>query len=1010
MPGPSLLALPLELRELIYQFLFSSYTVRHGFKHVSIPSSTEETSNRIAILLSCRQIFAEAWRHLPLNCTLHFRGTENLLETLLSVDQSIVTRIRHVRVRAFPFPLYASGRADYYPTYYVANAFSLLPGLCLDTLVVEDCWHGFGMGDGWRDVVTYFDIEALLKSDGWRELTYITPCTDFLASGYDHRRKRLKQPENWDALVKERDGEESGAEVQMMIVPFKQDKATGDEKTEDGRIMQPWTAVPGHEVIENWRVAAPDQSLKGEVRIVARRGKRARAIQLGLSEKRSWKELKGKAAGGTQLSPIVASSLLLAACAGAQQFPLPVTYDTIIQSPINSNITISYKRPTSEICATAFDTQKQYSGYVNLPPFTLAPFQQNYSINTFFWFFESRVHPETAPLTIWLNGGPGSSSMIGLFQEMGPCELIQLPNGTYTTQPRIWGWDRSSNLLFIDQPTQTGFSYDERVNASIDLGKDYPFMLDSREALEELPTSTPSWRYLNGTFSSGRWSNTQDTTSIAARACWHFLQGWLSAFPLYNPGIRPNATTVEPAGVNLFAESYGGIYGPTFADFFENQNDRRGAGFLPRETLEVRLDSVGIVNGILDVLTASIAVANFTRSNTYGIAAADLLTYQNAISAINSERGCRALVTQCRHESSVTDPEGTGIDKQTNVLCSDALDACNQAGNIVYAKTDRSPYDVRFSSRFGTAAIQEYLNDERVMQSIGSPVNFTQTSMAVFQAFSESGDAIRGTQLGSLAELLARGIRVALIYGDADIICNWYGGQNASLELARLVPGYSSKFPSAGYADIVVNASYVGGHVRQYGNLSFSRIFDAGHLVPFYQPETAFTVFSRTIQGDDISMGRNIDLSNYKSEGTQDSASRTNRVPVEPALFCWIRDMSTCTEAERMAIDQGQGTVRNGIWVPTVVPDRPESSSSMTSRDHPSTTPTSSVQLTGVFTATAIPAPKVTSGAAAARRPPFRLPRRAVLSPEQQNKQRKAASLRQRGFTWGLAFAGGLLL
>jgi hypothetical protein len=290
----NLMTIPMELREMIYASLFRSYTIRHGFKHASTPGVNEETQNRIALLLTCRQVFAEAWRHLPLNCTLHFRGTENLLETLLSVDQSIITRVRNVRIRAFPFPLYASERAEYYPMYYAANALSLLPGLCLDTLVVEDCWHGFGMGDGWRDVTTYFDIETLLKCDAWKELTYITQCTDFLASGYDHRRKRVAQPENWNALVQERDGEDSGAEVQMYIVPYKQEKATGEEKTEDGRLMQPWAAKPGHEVIENWRIAGPDQDLKGEVRIVARRGKRARTVQLGMSEKRTWKEVKGK--------------------------------------------------------------------------------------------------------------------------------------------------------------------------------------------------------------------------------------------------------------------------------------------------------------------------------------------------------------------------------------------------------------------------------------------------------------------------------------------------------------------------------------------------------------------------------------------------------------------------------------------------------------------------------------------------------------------------------------------
>ena len=293
---PNLLAIPVELRELIYEFLFSSYNIRHGFKHPGAPN-TSQPSNRIALLLTCRQVLNEAWRHLPLNCTLHFRGTENLLDTLLSVDQSVVTRIRHIRVRAFPFPLYASERPEYYPTYYAANALTLLPGLCLDTLVVEDCWHGFGMGDGWRDVTTYFDIEALLNGNAWKELTYITPCTDFIASGYDHRRKRLAQPESWDALIKERDGEESGAEVKMFIVPFKQEKATGEEKTEDGRIMQPWAAKPGHEVIENWRIAGPEQDTKGEVRVVAKRGQRARAVQLGLSEKRTWKELKGMEGG-----------------------------------------------------------------------------------------------------------------------------------------------------------------------------------------------------------------------------------------------------------------------------------------------------------------------------------------------------------------------------------------------------------------------------------------------------------------------------------------------------------------------------------------------------------------------------------------------------------------------------------------------------------------------------------------------------------------------------------------
>jgi carboxypeptidase C (cathepsin A) len=462
------------------------------------------------------------------------------------------------------------------------------------------------------------------------------------------------------------------------------------------------------------------------------------------------------------------ASALLAGGANAHQFPASPTYDKILQSAINRNITISYNRPNSSTCATAFSHQQQYAGYVNLPPFTLAPYQQNYSINTFFWFFEARTSPETAPLTMWLNGGPGSSSMVGLFEEVGPCEIVQLPNGSYSTQPRLWGWDRSSNLLFIDQPTQTGFSYDERVNATVDFSKDFPFMLENRIEPRPLAPDTPVWRAMNGTFASGRNVNTQDSTAVSARACWHFLQGFLSAFPQYNPGTRPNRTIIEPAGVNFFAESYGGMYGPTFADYFEDQNDRRRSGDLPNSTMEIRLESVGIINGAVDFLTEMISIANFTHNNTYGVAAIDLLTYQNAISALNLETDCRGLVTRCRRRTEVFDPEGSGVDKDTNELCASALNACTNVANSLYSQIDRSPYDIRVKPEISTsAAYQEYLNTAAVMQAIGAQVNYTQSSIAVLEVFAKTGDSVRGTQLKALANLVSRGIRVAFIYGDA---------------------------------------------------------------------------------------------------------------------------------------------------------------------------------------------------------------------------------------------------
>ena len=89
---------------------------------------------------------------------------------------------------------------------------------------------------------------------------------------------------------------------------------------------------------------------------------------------------------------------------------------------------------------TAFSTQKQYTGYVYLPPYTLAPIQQKHSINTFFWFVEARQDTETAPLTIWLSGGPGTSSMFSFFHKVGPCEVIETSEGTFGTRVNSLGW------------------------------------------------------------------------------------------------------------------------------------------------------------------------------------------------------------------------------------------------------------------------------------------------------------------------------------------------------------------------------------------------------------------------------------------------------------------------------------------------------------------------------------------------------------------------------------------
>lgn len=90
--------------------------------------------------------------------------------------------------------------------------------------------------------------------------------------------------------------------------------------------------------------------------------------------------------------------------------PQPNGLKTIL-SP--TGVQIRYKEPGKEgVCETTPGVNS-FSGYVDLAP----------DVHTFFWFFEARNKPAEAPITLWLNGGPGSDSLIGLFQGEPP-----LPN------------------------------------------------------------------------------------------------------------------------------------------------------------------------------------------------------------------------------------------------------------------------------------------------------------------------------------------------------------------------------------------------------------------------------------------------------------------------------------------------------------------------------------------------------------------------------------------------------
>ncbi|KAJ7055889.1 serine carboxypeptidase [Mycena amicta] len=172
-----------------------------------------------------------------------------------------------------------------------------------------------------------------------------------------------------------------------------------------------------------------------------------------------------------------------------------------------------------------------YTGYIDVE-----------ARHLFFYFFESRSNPDEDDVVLWTNGGPGCSSGLGLFMELGPCRIV---NGSEGPVYHEESWNSRANVFFIDQPIGVGFSY-------ADYGE---FVSTTEEAAK-------------------------DIAAFVAIFFAHFQQ-------------------FQGHGFHLSGESYAGRYLPLFAAAIYDQN----AALVQQGLAPINLTSVIIGNGMTDLLT-----------------------------------------------------------------------------------------------------------------------------------------------------------------------------------------------------------------------------------------------------------------------------------------------------------------------------------------------------------------------------------------------------------------------
>ncbi|CAH9119385.1 unnamed protein product [Cuscuta epithymum] len=101
-----------------------------------------------------------------------------------------------------------------------------------------------------------------------------------------------------------------------------------------------------------------------------------------------------------------------------------------------------------------------FTGYIGV--------SENEEVQLFYYFIKSESNPKEDPLILWLSGGPGCSSLTAFMYELGPLEFkVEEYNGSLPTlllAPH--SMSKVANVLFLDQPANTGFSYATTPNAA----------------------------------------------------------------------------------------------------------------------------------------------------------------------------------------------------------------------------------------------------------------------------------------------------------------------------------------------------------------------------------------------------------------------------------------------------------------------------------------------------------------------------------------------------------------
>ncbi|XP_006660387.1 serine carboxypeptidase-like 51 [Oryza brachyantha] len=414
-------------------------------------------------------------------------------------------------------------------------------------------------------------------------------------------------------------------------------------------------------------------------------------------------------------------------------------------------------------------------GYVQVRP----------KAHMFWWLYRSphRVNNGSTPwpTVLWLQGGPGASGVgYGNFMEIGPLDT--------DLKPRASTWLAKADLLFVDNPVGTGFSYVE--------GGGLLARTDAEAA--------------------------RDLTTLLCH-----LNARLQGRPLY-----------------IVAESYGGKFAVTTALAALNAIH---AGRLAANLAGVALGNSWI-SPVDSVLSWGPLLYQVSRVDENGLALCDRVAKQISVQVksmqfLEAESSWQGLENLLLQESNSVDFYNFLKDDSSE----DALAMKKQRSTLASVGRSRRRYSSYLSSKAGGFHFQGLMNTiiRDKLRIIPQNLTWREQSDDVFEAL--AGDFMI-PRIHEVDQLLNLGINVTIYSGQLDLICATKG----TLDWVQKLKWDGLKnFTSSPRVPLYCNGGEAAGtqaFLKSYKNLKFYWILGAGHMVPIDNPCPALKMLADITQ------------------------------------------------------------------------------------------------------------------------------------------------------------------